>query len=217
MGQIETSAGEISSIISVIDEIAFQTNLLALNAGVEAARAGDAGKGFAVVAQEVRELAQRSAKAAGEIKDLISTSTGHVKQGVALVGETGKALEEIVGQVIHVDRNVSAIVEAAREQATGLKEINTAVNTIDQGTQQNAAMVEETSAASHSLAREAEDLFQLLSRFKVSAGSAMRPLQPAFSMTATASSASPVRHLTAKVAHAFQTNAAVKSESREEF
>ncbi|SES46987.1 PAS domain-containing methyl-accepting chemotaxis protein [Rhizobium sp. NFR03] len=217
MGQIETSADEISSIISVIDEIAFQTNLLALNAGIEAARAGDAGKGFAVVAQEVRELAQRSAKAAGEIKDLISTSTGHVKQGVALVGETGKALEEIVGQVIHVDRNVSAIVEAAREQATGLKEINTAVNTMDQGTQQNAAMVEETSAASHGLAREAEELFQLLSRFKVRSGSATRPLQPASSMTATRSSVAPVRQMTAKVAHVSRGNAAVKSESWEEF
>ncbi len=150
MGKIEKSAGEIANIIGVIDEIAFQTNLLALNAGVEAARAGEAGKGFAVVAQEVRELAQRSAKAAKEIKELINASNEHVKSGVALVGNTGKALQEIVTQVMQVDGNVGAIVEASKEQATGLKEINTAVNTMDQGTQQNAAMVEETTAAAYS-------------------------------------------------------------------
>lgn len=131
MGKIEKSAGEIANIIGVIDEIAFQTNLLALNAGVEAARAGDAGKGFAVVAREVRELAQRSAKAAKEIKELINASNEHVKSGVALVGNTGKALQEIVTQVVQVDGNVGAIVEASKEQATGLKEINTAVNTMD--------------------------------------------------------------------------------------
>ncbi len=142
MGKIESSATEIGSIIGVIDEIAFQTNLLALNAGVEAARAGEAGKGFAVVAQEVRELAQRSAKAAKEIKELINASNGHVKNGVALVGETGKALQEIAVQVQQVDGNVGAIVGASQEQATGLKEINTAVNRMDQATQQNAAMVE---------------------------------------------------------------------------
>lgn len=133
MGKIEQSAGEIGNIIGVIDEIAFQTNLLALNAGVEAARAGEAGKGFAVVAQEVRELAQRSAKAAKEIKELINTSNEHVRSGVALVGNTGKALQEIVSQVVQVDSNVVAIVEASKEQATGLKEINTAVSTMDQG------------------------------------------------------------------------------------
>lgn len=136
MSKIEASAVEIGNIIGVIDEIAFQTNLLALNAGVEAARAGEAGKGFAVVAQEVRELAQRSAKAAKEIKALINNSNDHVKNGVSLVGETGKALEEIVAQVQLVDGNVGAIVQASKEQATGLKEINTAVNTMDQGTQQ---------------------------------------------------------------------------------
>ncbi|MDC7744485.1 methyl-accepting chemotaxis protein [Rhizobium binxianense] len=167
MDQIEQSSLEITNIIGVIDEIAFQTNLLALNAGVEAARAGEAGKGFAVVAQEVRELAQRSAKAAKEIKALINTSSNLVKNGVGLVGQTGKALEEIVAQVGDIDGNVAAIVEASREQATGLKEINQAVNTLDQATQQNAAMVEESTAASHSLAREAETLRVLLARFRL--------------------------------------------------
>ncbi|TCM52606.1 methyl-accepting chemotaxis sensory transducer with TarH sensor [Rhizobium sp. PP-F2F-G48] len=167
MKAIETSSGEIGSIISVIDEIAFQTNLLALNAGVEAARAGEAGKGFAVVAQEVRELAQRSAKAAKEIKALIATSSGHVQAGVKLVGETGTSLATIAGEVQEINRHVAAIVEAAREQSIGLQEINTAVNTVDQGTQQNAAMVEQSTAASHSLAREAASLTQLLSQFKL--------------------------------------------------
>lgn len=121
MHQIETSSTEISSIIGVIDEIAFKTNLLALNAGVEAARAGEAGKGFAVVAQEVRELAQRSARAAKEIKSLISKSGDQVRDGVELVSETGHVLRHIVKQVQAVSSNVSAIVEGAKEQATGLK------------------------------------------------------------------------------------------------
>ena len=166
MGAIEKSSGQISNIIGVIDEIAFQTNLLALNAGVEAARAGEAGKGFAVVAQEVRELAQRSAHAAKEIKALIGTSSDQVRQGVMLVDKTGHALEEIVTRVNDIDRNVSAIVESSREQSTGLKEINQAVNLMDQGTQKNAAMVEETTAASHSLASDVDALNGLLATFK---------------------------------------------------
>jgi methyl-accepting chemotaxis protein len=169
MGAIEKSAQEISQIIGVIDEIAFQTNLLALNAGVEAARAGDAGRGFAVVASEVRALAQRSAEAAKEIKTLISASTSQVNTGVALVGQTGEALQRIVSRVAEIDGLVSEIAASAQEQATGLQQVNTAVNQMDQVTQQNAAMVEESTAASHSLSQEAETLAGSVSRFQIGA------------------------------------------------
>ena len=169
MGAIEKSAQEISQIIGVIDEIAFQTNLLALNAGVEAARAGDAGRGFAVVASEVRALAQRSAEAAKEIKVLISASTSQVNAGVALVGQTGEALQRIVGRVAEIDGLVSEIAASAQEQATGLQQVNTAVNQMDQVTQQNAAMVEESTAASHSLSQEAATLASSVSRFQIGA------------------------------------------------
>ncbi|MBB3944615.1 methyl-accepting chemotaxis protein [Rhizobium skierniewicense] len=220
MSKIEASATEIGNIIGVIDEIAFQTNLLALNAGVEAARAGEAGKGFAVVAQEVRELAQRSAKAAKEIKELINTSNHHVKSGVSLVGETGTALQEMVVQVQQVDGNVSAIVEASREQATGLKEINTSVNTMDQGTQQNAAMVEQSTAAAHNLASEAEALFRLLAQFSI--GTKVAPSgnrwPPANGAPAPPRPApSPARQLSAKLHHSFQGNAALSSAGWEDF
>ncbi|TYR29655.1 HAMP domain-containing protein [Mesorhizobium microcysteis] len=167
MHLIDTSSREISSIIGVIDEIAFQTNLLALNAGVEAARAGEAGKGFAVVASEVRALAQRSAEAAKEIKALIMTSADQVQTGVQLVGDTGTSLETIVAEIAEINHHIAAIVTAAREQATSLGEVNSAVNTIDQATQQNAAMAEQSTAASHSLAREAQALGALISRFSL--------------------------------------------------
>lgn len=166
MREIEKSSSQINMIIGVIDEIAFQTNLLALNAGVEAARAGEAGKGFAVVAQEVRELAQRSATAAREIKGLISSSGQQVRAGVEMVDHAGRVLDLISRQVQGINEHVVAIVEASREQATGLQEINRAVNMIDQGTQQNAAMVQQSTAASHGLAQEVEDLNRLLHRFR---------------------------------------------------
>ncbi|WP_337181864.1 methyl-accepting chemotaxis protein [Shinella sp.] len=174
MHRIETASTEINQIIGVIDEIAFQTNLLALNAGVEAARAGDAGKGFAVVAQEVRELAQRSAKAAKEIKGLIANSASEVSAGVQLVGDTGKALERIGTFVAEIDENMDAIATAATEQSAGLQQISAAVNSIDEMTQQNAAMVEETTAISHTLAEEASLLASLVGRFKLNRRGAIR-------------------------------------------
>jgi len=163
--KIEDSSKQISSIIGVIDDIAFQTNLLALNAGVEAARAGEAGKGFAVVAQEVRELAQRSAHAAKEIKDLIRTSENEVQSGVALVRETGTALEAIQKHVSKINQHMDAIAISAKEQAVGLTQVNTAVNEMDQVTQKNAAMVEGANAASATLALESGRLRSFVTAF----------------------------------------------------
>ncbi|MGQ2968037.1 MAG: methyl-accepting chemotaxis protein [Allorhizobium sp.] len=211
MHAIEKSSSEISNIIGVIDEIAFQTNLLALNAGVEAARAGEAGKGFAVVAQEVRELAQRSASAAKEIKGLINTSGEQVRNGVALVGETGKALEAIVREVQGINQNVTAIVTSAREQSTGLAEINMAVNQMDQGTQKNAAMVEQSTAASHGLAQQATALMQLLGQFRLG-DETPRMVAPQMAQPDSRPQASPARALGRKIASAFKGNTAVASE-----
>jgi methyl-accepting chemotaxis protein len=174
MSEIETSSQQIGQIIGVIDEIAFQTNLLALNAGVEAARAGDAGKGFAVVASEVRALAQRSAEAAKEIKALISTSTRQVGDGAQLVGKTGEALQRMVARVGEISTLISEIAASSREQSLGLGQVNTAINEMDKVTQQNAAMVEQSTAASHSLLNEAEALGESVRIFQTSVAPAQR-------------------------------------------
>ncbi|MGO6843717.1 HAMP domain-containing protein [Rhizobium leguminosarum bv. trifolii] len=175
MDRIQTSSSQIGRIIGVIDEIAFQTNLLALNAGVEAARAGEAGKGFAVVAQEVRELAQRSANAAKEIKNLINVSGQEVAAGVGLVNETGDALLKIEEQINRISDSIASIVQSYLEQATGLQEINSAINQMDQTTQQNAAMVEETNAACHELLSQGRLLQDSAGRFVVGASTASQP------------------------------------------
>jgi len=179
MGQIERSSQQISQIIGVIDEIAFQTNLLALNAGVEAARAGEAGRGFAVVAQEVRALAQRSAEAAKEIKALISASSAHVAHGVTLVGATGEALNGIRAKVSQIDQLISEIAVSSQEQATGLSEVNTTMNHMDQVTQQNAAMVEEATAASGRLKEAAAELQRLVAQFQTGESAARAPVEAA--------------------------------------
>lgn len=170
MGGIEKSSKEISDITNVIDEIAYQTNLLALNAGVEAARAGDAGRGFAVVASEVRALAQRSAAAAKQIKELISNSATQVSNGVDLVRKTGTALEAIESGVQKVNEVMGQISTSAKEQAGGLQEVNTAVNQLDQVTQQNAAMVEQSNAATRALADQGTELVSLVGQFQISGG-----------------------------------------------
>lgn len=172
MAKIEASSAEIGRILSVIDEIAFQTNLLALNAGVEAARAGEAGRGFAVVATEVRALAQRSAEAAKDIKSLIQASAGDVETGVALVGRTDEALTRISQRIDEINLLARTVAGSSEEEARGVREVNTAVNQMDQITQQNAAMVEQSTAASHSLAGEARALANLVRQFKVSPANA---------------------------------------------
>ena len=217
MKRIEASSNQISNIIGVIDEIAFQTNLLALNAGVEAARAGEAGKGFAVVAQEVRELAQRSAQAAKEIKGLIRNSSSEVEGGVRLVQETGTALKAIEDYVVTVNNHMDAIATSAQEQSLGLSEVNSAVNQMDQTTQQNAAMVEEASASSTSLASEAEKLRQLVGQFELGAA---RPSKmsgrPVSAGSGHRAVASPARRMLAKVAGAVGLGGGA-AESWEEF
>lgn len=179
MSSIEGSAQKITDIIGVIDEIAFQTNLLALNASVEAARAGDKGKGFAVVAQEVRQLAQRSAQAASDIKTLIQDSNGRVQDGVALVNQTGEALGEIVGSIGEVTSIVREISSASQEQAIGVQEINNSVASMDEMTQQNSALAEESGAAARSLSEQASKLNELMAFFKFQGSVAHERAQPA--------------------------------------
>ena len=175
MDDIEKSSQEIAQIINVIDGIAFQTNLLALNAGVEAARAGDAGKGFAVVANEVRALAQRSADAASNIKELIVASSKQVERGVERVGQTGQALERIVAKVAQIAELAEQIASSAAGQANGLQQVNSAVSAMDQMTQQNAAMVEQSNAAARSLAAEADQLATLVGNFQLATRTGSRP------------------------------------------
>ena len=167
MDAIEKSSQEISQIINVIDSIAFQTNLLALNAGVEAARAGESGKGFAVVANEVRSLAQRSADAAKDIKALITASTEQVQEGVGLVAETGKMFDQIMGRIGEVSVMIAEIADGAETQSSNLRSVNNSVGDMDKMTQQNAAMVEETTAAARTLASEADELASLVGRFRL--------------------------------------------------
>lgn len=170
MGEIQTSSSQISKIIGVIDNIAFQTNLLALNAGVEAARAGEAGRGFAVVASEVRDLAQRSSEAAKEIEDLISASSGHVNHGVRLVGQAGETLQSVLSAVANLSTLVSGIAAAQEEQSLGLSEISAGANDLSEVTQRNASMVDQSTNESHALREQAEQLSNLVSKFRLAGG-----------------------------------------------
>lgn len=178
MSGIETSAQKITDIIGVIDEIAFQTNLLALNASVEAARAGEAGKGFSVVAQEVRQLAQRSAQAATDIKILIQDSNSQVKDGVKLVNQAGEALTEILASIDDVVSIVEGISTASQEQASGVQEINGSVASMDEVTQQNAALVEESTASAGTLSDQARKLTEVMTFFKLDSNSAIDHRRP---------------------------------------
>jgi methyl-accepting chemotaxis protein len=167
MGKIETASIEISEITAMIDNIAFQTNLLALNAGVEAARAGEAGKGFSVVASEVRALSMRATEAASEIKSRINTVNDHVQTGVSLVHATGSALDAIIARVSEASDAVSKIADAVSEQSVALRKVSDTISAMDRMTQQNAAMVEETNAATKNLNNEARHLATTFAGFRI--------------------------------------------------
>jgi methyl-accepting chemotaxis protein len=200
MGDINDSSKKISDIISVIDEIAFQTNLLALNAAVEAARAGEQGRGFAVVATEVRSLAGRSATAAKEIKELIQDSVRKVADGSLLVTQSGQTLEQIVLSVKKVSDIVAEIAAASREQSSGIEQVNKAVMQMDEMTQQNAALVEQATAASQSMADQARDLTKMMERYEVgdSHGSSAVPTRAPAAVAATPERRSPNRPFSGK-------------------
>ena len=200
MGGIERASTEIGEIIAVIDGISFQTNLLALNAGVEAARAGDAGKGFAVVASEVRALAQRSADAAKDVKTRITASADQVEEGVRLVGETGEALNRIIQRIADIDGLVASIANSADRQATGLQQVNTAVAEMDGMTQQNAAMVEQTTAAARSLASEADGMTRQIASFRIGSMTAPPAPKPAPAEPAPRRTAAPRAHVVGNTA-----------------
>jgi methyl-accepting chemotaxis protein len=217
MGEISESSRQITQIIGVIDEIAFQTNLLALNAGVEAARAGDAGRGFAVVAQEVRALAQRSAEAAREIKALIASSSAQVGRGVELVSATGEALKGIVERVVEIDGLVAEIARSAQEQSNGLAEVNSAVNQMDQVTQQNAAMVEQSTAAAAGLLQEAEGLAGLVQAFDLGQPRLIGDRPELAVPGRHAPATNPVGRAQAKVARALRVGGAAVAQQWEEF
>jgi methyl-accepting chemotaxis protein len=186
MGQIESSSGEVSQIVGVIEGIAFQTNLLALNAGVEAARAGESGKGFAVVANEVRALAQRSAEAANDIKQLITGSTQQVVTGASLVRDMGNALSAIAERIADVRSAIEGISRSASEQAASLTHINTAVFEMDRMTQQNAAMAEQCTAAARNLADQAQGLNADVLHFRLDAGFEQAPYEAVQALPAAA-------------------------------